>query len=1612
MPIFSLLVVIFLVLAALGGELPTDEKGLIDYAQARMNRRQWRDADRALTKCIENYPKGEHVARAHIMLGRLHIYQSRRRSTGRDWLNRYLEKWPEGAQAWRARFLIADSYARDKDKTRAIDAFKHILKNAPTQSLRQSAAQRVLSLKGKYFQIHVNQTFTEGEKARVQVGLRGVSDVRFRMFRLPYEELVERLDTKEPSLPAAAKAVPRDKWEKVEEWTERFDVAWNRYTNKKIDVPARRRGFYIVEGEHDEVVMRVGFPVNRHGVIVKSAAGRTVVFGQDRVDGTPIPGMRVRVLQHDKDPREAVTGDDGLCVLTGTGSDAFLVASKGDDFAFANVQTYGWDGPASRYYVVSDRPIYRPNQRVQFKIVHRTQEGANLTIAKDLRVRVRVLDPKGNEVHVVEKKVSDFGSLDGSFQLGDEPPLGTYRIQIDPIAGNVPAVRDWRAGRGQFRVDEYRKPEYKVGVSFDKGHYVQGGLLKATIQADYYFGSPVPNATVKWNIRRSRHWGGGVKHRHAWYRWYVDDYRMGPRHHGDNVASGTGKLDENGRLVLDVGLKDWDWDATYSVQASVTDLSRRTVEGFGGVRVNRAEFSLGVSLDRYVYKPGDTVKVTVKAERPDGTPVKERAVEVLLNRRRWNKKEYEETEVAKVGGITNAEGVAEIDVPVKQAGSFVIVARSNDKQGNKTWTKRWVWIADRQWSGGYVKWDGVDVVPDKASYEPGETATFLVSSQYKDLHVLVTLESSRIHYEKVVKLNGHTATVSVKLDDKTMVPNVWATVTTLHKGSVQRRSRSVMIDPSDRFLSVEIKPSRNKYRPRDPAAVEIVTRDKDGKPVEAEVFLSVVDEAIYALQSEYAQDIRQFFVPKRWNRVPTRTSLDYWQWGEAGLDEEVVDEGGGPAAPASEARGLGAARGRGGGKAGKKMKSDYAATEVRSKFADTMYWASSVKTDVHGRATVRIDQVADNLTTWRVTARAASKAGLVGQGHRTFIVRKDVIVRLHAPRFYTQGDKATVSAVVHNYLDNPKQVKVEIEADGLDLHGPASQVVEIGAQAEQRFDWPVRVRAPGKAVIAVKALTDEESDAMRRTVPLLPHGSLQWTSSTHLVKGALDTSVALPKDAIPGASELTVVVSPTHAATVLDALDYLADYPYGCVEQTMSRFLPSTITAQVLRKLNLSRPELEKELPDMISAGLQRLYNFQHGDGGWGWWKNDQSNPFTTAYVVYGLAQAQQADVKVENRVLVRGVRALTAMLEKADDDEQRVYILFALSAAGSKVPGVRNALADNLKDLSAVHKALLALVLSRDGEKKEAQRVLASLAAEAQGSGGLTYFQGPKHYRWTGHNVETTAWALKAFMAIDPENEIVPRIVSWLAMERSGNRWVSTRQTATVVFAVADYIARTGDLDPDLTLTLKVNGEELYTRRVTKENWRDFKGVTKLGGKLLRTGDNRIEVVAQGRGTPVCSVYLKHFRKADEFTPSAGGLRVNRTYHRVMTSGGKKVAEALEDGATVRSGDEIKVTIKVNADREYRYLMLEDPLPAGFEPVRPHQGRGRWGWWYSHKEFRDEKVAVAITYLPQGERKITYTMRAETPGSFRVLPTLVWNMYRLGEGANSAGASFTVVDN
>jgi len=1601
-----LLLVLFSFAVASEDGLPGTEKELLAYAEKHSNRREWPKAEQAYAAFLERYPKSAQSREVHYRLGRLHLYYSRRYEHAAEWYDALIAKFPQDEWAWHARSDRAEVFARMRKIDAAVALLRKVSKEAPDARLRSRAARRILSVQNKYFSLSVRQSFTVGEAPHVRVQSRNVGEASFRIERAPYDEVIERLDPERLDLTAAAREAQGRVT--VKEWTERFAARRDHWSNRQVDLPRVEEGVYLVEAATEGLTFHVTVLVNNFGLIVKSGAEQVLVFAQGRRHGEPEAGVRVRLVTK-SGVSETVTGERGLGRFDAVGESALLVGVRGDEYCFCSVHAWNRAGPESRVYVTTDRPLYRPGHEVRFKVLHRLDTDGELGVHAGLKLNVTILDPKNETAHAETVELSRFGTAHGSFTLGEEPPLGQYRVMIEPVDGMPGQWNRW-SNQGRFRVDEYRKPEYEVSVAFAEPRYVQGDKVRAVVEARYFFGSPVSGGKVEYVVSRARHWSYWGGAREPWLEWYGDV----ARHHGggEQIEKGAGELDADGRLVVEFDAPRDGHDVRYTVAAAVTDRARRQERGATSVVAHRAAVQVHVATKRYVYLPGQDVEAEVEVRDLQGAPVSNHAVTVHALRRVWSreKKEYREVALGKRDVTTGENGKATAKLAVADAGSIVLRAAASDAKGRETSDDRWVWVTSDDWRGGTMNWRGLTIVADKPSYAPGETATFLLTSEVEDIHLLFTLECRRIYHHEVVKMNGHTATVKVKLDDRGLLPNFFATATGLHANKTYQRQINVVVDPTERFLQVEIRPDRERYKPRAKAKFEIVTRNAKGEPVAAEVEFAAVDEAIYALQEEYAQDIRAFFLRRRWNAVQTNSSIQYRDWGRPEAEEmETLDEDAGSdfvppgtRAPAEASRRAEAGLAGGAG---------FVEPVVRTEFADTLLWRPSVVTGEDGRAVVEIDELADNLTTWRLTARGMGPSGRMGQERSSILVRKEVIARLAVPRFFTQGDRPVVTAIARNDLDTEKQVKIELLAEGIVVDGERSVLRTVGPKQEVRVEWRARVERPGMARFVLKALTDTESDALEKKVPVLPHGSLQWDTRSGIVEAESAETLSLAPDAMPEASRLTVQVTPTHAATVLGALDYLADYPYGCVEQTMSRFLPSTITRQVLRRLDIRKPWLEKHLPEMIRAGLDRLAGFQHPDGGWGWWKNDESNPFTTAYVVYGLALARETDAPVDGKMLARGVAALKRMIGGVETDEERVYVLYALSAAGEKVPGVRNALADGAPKLPPAAQAMLAMVLHRDGEKKEAKRVLGLLVEGASRSGATASWPGTKSYRWTGHRVEATALALDALLAIEPGHELTHRVVTWLALNQDGGHWISTRQTAMVVMAVSRYLEKTGTAAPRMTLTLEINGKELWTRTVTPANWAVFDGRTVVPAADLAPGENRVVIRKEGEGSPVYSVFLRQFKRKASFEPSQGGLRVDRTYQVVRDGKAKPI-----DGP-LRSGDEVLVTLTVRADRRYDYLMIEDPMPAGFEAERdapwgsPYRG-GRWTWghWWSHREFRDEKVAIAVTRMPAGERTVSYRMRAEQPGLFRALPTQVWNMYEPGEGANGGGASFEVL--
>ena len=1024
----------------------------------------------------------------------------------------------------------------------------------------------------------------------------------------------------------------------------------------------------------------------------------------------------------------------------------------------------------------------------------------------------------------------------------------------------------------------------------------------------------------------------------------------------------------------------------------------------------------------------------------DGKAVKDQPIVFRASTAEWRWKEinkngdYEYGEFFKGEARTDENGMADFSFTAEKAGYIRFLATTEDKKGNEVRDDHWVWISDYAWSGNFENLVGIDLIPDQDGYKLGDTAKVLLTSARKNIHVLVTTECEGIYTYKVVHVKGHTAMIDVPLTDKRVAPNVYVSATTLVKNEYLAKTKNLAVAPIEGLLNVKVTTNQKSYRPRQEAEVTVEVTDSKGAPVEAQLAVGMVDESIYAIQKEHAKDIRKFFFSKRWNRVYTQTSMHFQDYGRGefeGDHNETADGEGRAnkpgAAPAETALGRGkdakkSKEEKGGGKA------DMAATETRSYFPDTMYWSPAVVTGKDGKFTYRTT-MPDSLTEWRTTVRAVTADTKVGSTVSATITRKEVIVRLTTPRFFTQNDTCTISGVVHNYRDDVDDIRVTLEASGVEVLGNRDVTIKVPKGEDRRVDWKVVVKKAGTASFTAKAETPVESDAMKLDLPILPHGAMQYVAKSGTVDEAVSVKVTVPKTAIAEASELRITVSPSVASQVLDALEYLAGYPYGCVEQTMSRFLPTVVVARSLQKLNLPKSRVNDELPEMVNAGLQRLYNFQHHDGGWGWWEADRSNPYLTAYVVYGLAKAKEADFAVEPNVIQRGVQALQMLIEKSRHAgakdwhfgsalDARAYMVFALSEAGTNDKKALGELYDERKELSPYSQALLSLALMKAGMKEPSDVVLGNLEETAKEGDSFCYWEGHKdRWHWMSNNIETTAFVLKALIARDAKDKRLHKIVRWLSANRHGNRWHSTKDTAAIVYALTDYIEASGELDADYALTVKLNGKEFMTQKITRENVLTFDGNKLLKAAEFVNGDNEITIEKKGKGATYYAVYLKYFDAVEDFKASTGTVKLERTYSKVTYDGKNRVLTELKPGEAVKSGDLLEVRLDVTADGAHEYMMIEDPLPAGCEVQKEERFYGgwawagrHWGWWYSRLEARDERVCIASTYL-SGSQTVSYLLRAETPGEFHVLPARAYNMYVPEMAGTSAESRMTIVE-
>ncbi len=715
------------------------------------------------------------------------------------------------------------------------------------------------------------------------------------------------------------------------------------------------------------------------------------------------------------------------------------------------------------------------------------------------------------------------------------------------------------------------------------------------------------------------------------------------------------------------------------------------------------------------------------------------------------------------------------------------------------------------------------------------------------------------------------------------------------------------------------------------------------------------------------------------------------------------------------------------------------AADVRSDFRDAIFWSPYTTTDADGYATVDISYP-DNLTTWRITSRVITEDTKVGQMTSTVITRKDLLIRMETPRFLQENDEVTISTIIHNYLETEKQTKVKFTGENVLLEDASNErTLNIAPNTDVRVDWKIKVLQPlGEAKLYAEALTNEESDAMEVKVPLQPKGLkiIENTIADFSEENKTETKlVTIPSGTDLRSTGMKLTVDPSLAATILSALDELVGYPYGCVEQTMSRFLPTVVVANAFIKLNAPVSEAtKKDLPLMVNKGLQRLYGFQHSDGGWGWWENDESNPFMTAYVVYGLSIAKQANYEIQAGVLNRGVSAIkTHLNNKTLDATTRAYMLYSLAVAEEKNQEFFKKEIDKIisSDMNDYARSLIAMTWKLIGDERKAREALSSLEKNVKTSGeGAAYWEGKQfHYQWQDDKVQTTAMALKAIVNIDDKSDLKDKVVRWLIQQRQGTAWRNTQETAMIIYAMVDYLNSSNELAPNYNVKVFVNGTNVFEKQMMKEDVFKKGEVITINNELIKSGSNEIRIEKNGNGKVYFSSSMSYYNSNNFITPNEDGFRVEREYFKL-----EKYESYSQDKITyrkkyfdgsVKSGDEILVKLRVHSKSDdYQYFMLEDPLPSGVEVIKDdwaytiedESNYGGydyyyWRWWYADKEVRDNRVTFFVTYLGKGEYEFSYIMRAQIPGDYIINPAKGMLMYYPEVNGNSGSGVLKITD-
>ena len=1459
----------------------------------------------------------------------------------------------------------------------------------------------------------------------------------------------------------------------LETTTENLDLTRN--VNQTVILPLTyqgeplRPGVYFLGvtsadllGDGTQTYQKYTLVVSQNNVVMKIAPEQAFVWASRLVDYSPVGRAPVSVYNTEGDLlTEGETNSSGLFIqeierFDGPYTNFLAVIGEPgqDDFAFS-IST--WDQGYALYeqgiientlpeltqaYIYTDRPIYRPGDTVHFKAVLFSRENGIPVPPGFEQVEVAVFgDPGMSGVPVnlysETETLSAYNTVDGSANIPPDASPGSFRIELRLDEKLIESL--------YFDVANYRKPEIEMTLDLAPVEIISGEDLNAQFQADYYFGIPVVNQPFNWTLNRDD------------FVFHLPGYEVGPLDttwlmprvsefysFGKTVARGEGRTGSQGDASLRFTEEDMALGETpkgslqeLNLQVTITDESSFPVSYRETALVHPESFYIGIKPESYFGNANTPFSFTVKTVDWDKEARGEIALEATFEAIEWEVEETgsmempyryipQKTLIDTANPVTGADGLTRIQFTPPEPGTYQLSVES----GNAL-SQALVWVAGE----GSPAWPRrtqnlIELTVDAENYEVGQSAQVFFPNPFVGAaKALITIERGRVMETPLVDVEGSGYSMQVPITEES-IPNIYISVMLFGKNEAgqpdyRQGVHNIAVVPSIKTLNVELVLDPTETEPGEMVEGTLLITDWQGNPVQGEFSVAVVDKALLALAEENSPPILEALYRKQPLSVQTSFSLKTFATQLALTAELGIGGGGGD---------MDAAR------------------TLREEFPDTALWEGKVVTGSDGTALIEIP-LPDSLTTWVVDVRGLTEDYRVGQAEGEIVTQKPLMLRPVTPRFLVDGDRVELAAVVHNNTQESLSIEVSMLGTGfsLDDGSDQTQIVTLRAGKSIRVTWWGVVESRETVELVFQALSGAYADATKPVwgdLDVLRYAMPRTFSTAGYLEeeGRVLELVSLPLSMDPSSGTLNLELQPSLTAAMVDRLEALETLPYIDTISILSRFLANVTTFRTLQALEVESSQLEGELSDLVGSALHDILDLQKYDGGWPWWggfddEYQPSDPFISAYVLFGLQEAVNAGFFVDDYYLDRAVEYLSKQLEKPENIEatweldRLAFQIYVLRDSDLYLGSYTDALYERRTDLSPWALGLLTLALDQLEGINSRQTLLGDLEAGAiRSETGVHWESEDSSWMLPGTPLFNTAVGVLTLAELDPASTSLLPALRYLMIHQKGNMpRSSTFESAWTLMAITAALEGTGDYQADYSFQAILND------RLVAEG--------DAGGTIIPTPINSTTSIldlypespnalvierSAGTGTLYYRLDLEAYQPAADAEPINKGISLQREYY--LAGEGCPGGDECEpmDSLALDPDDPtqmVTAALTLTLSNDMYKLMLEDFIPAGteilnkkfltsqtvqeelidtYDPRDPF--RQGWGWWYFNQpQIYDDHILWTADFVPAGTYVLTYELIPYQRGDFQVLPAHAWMYFYPEVQGTSAGSLFTI---